>query len=105
MWAVFWCLPGLLLVATWPPRAAYEWVGGVSEPGDGRGERPRPANPSGTELIGLGVAIAVALVLPLGIGVGVDALAHSSPVGFLVGLLIGIAAASAFVVVQFRRYL
>ena len=77
----------------------------MSEPGDGRGQRPRSVNPSGAELIGLGVSIAVTLVLPLGIGVGIDALAHSSPVGFLIGLLVGITAASAFVVSQFRRYL
>ena len=91
---------------TWPPRAAETTrVSGVSGPGDRRGNRPRPLNPSGTELIGLGVAIALTLVLPLAIGVGVDALAHSSPVGFLVGLALGITAASFFVVSQFRKYL
>lgn len=67
--------------------------------------RPRPATPSGGELAGLGVAIALTLLLPLAAGVGVDALLHSSPVGFLIGLLLGIIAAIAFVVMQFRRYL
>lgn len=91
---------------TWPPRAAVSaGVGGLSGQGDGRGERPGPATPSGGELAGLGVAIALTLVVPLGVGVGVDALLHSSPLGFLVGLLLGIIAASAFVVMQFRRYL
>jgi F0F1-type ATP synthase assembly protein I len=45
------------------------------------------------------------LVLPLAAGVGVDALLHSSPVGFLIGLVAGIVAATAFVVSQFRHYL
>lgn len=67
--------------------------------------RPRPATPSGGELAGLGVAIAATLLLPLGAGVGVDALLHSSPVGFLIGLLLGMVAVTAFVVMQFRRYL
>lgn len=53
----------------------------------------------------MGVAIAAALVLPLAAGVGVDALVHSSPAGFVVGLIVGIVAVSAFVVMQFRRYL
>ena len=88
-----------------PPRAAYAGINGVSGQGDGRGQRPRPLSPSGTELIGLGVAIAATLIVPLGAGVAVDALAHSSPAGFLAGLLLGIVAASVFVVGQFRRYL
>ncbi|HEX6539374.1 MAG TPA: hypothetical protein VF155_09360 [Candidatus Dormibacteraeota bacterium] len=41
----------------------------------------------------------------MGAGVGLDALLHSSPAGFLIGLLAGIVAATAFVVSQFRRYL
>ncbi|MFN2581621.1 MAG: hypothetical protein ABR498_02640 [Candidatus Dormibacteria bacterium] len=106
VWADFWCLSGLLRVVAWPPRAvATAGVSGVSEPGDGRGERPRPLSPSGAELLNLGLAIALAVVIPLGAGVGIDALAHSSPIGFLVGLLIGIVAASVFVVALFRRYL
>lgn len=77
----------------------------VSEQGDGQGGRPRPANPSGAELIGLGFAIALALVLPAVSGVGVDALLHSSPAGFLIGLAAGITLAAVTVVSQFRRYL
>jgi hypothetical protein len=96
----------VLPVTTTPPSAvAYARVSRVSQRGDGRGEPPRPLNPSGTELIGLGVAIALTLIVPLAIGVGVDFLLHSSPIGFLVGLLVGIVAVSVFVVQQFRRYL
>ena len=91
---------------TWPLRAAsHAGVGTLTGQGDGRGDRPRQGTLSGSELIGLGVAIAVSLVLPLAAGVGVDAVLHSSPVGFLIGLFAGIIAATAFVVMQFRRYL
>ena len=77
----------------------------VPEQGDGQGGRPRPGGLSGADLIGLGIAIALALVLPAGIGVGVDALSHSSPIGFVIGLAVGIVAACATAVMQFRRYL
>jgi len=77
----------------------------VSDQGDGQRQTRRPATPSGTELIGLGMAIALALVLPALAGVGLDALLHSSPVGFVIGLAVGITAAAATVVSQFRRFL
>ncbi|MBV9100290.1 MAG: hypothetical protein JO198_04515 [Candidatus Dormibacteraeota bacterium] len=47
----------------------------------------------------------MALVLPALAGVGLDALLHSSPVGFVIGLAVGITAAAATVVSQFRRFL
>lgn len=77
----------------------------VPEQGDGQGGRPRPGSLSGTDLIGLGVAIAAALAVPAAIGVGVDALSHSSPIGFVIGLAVGIVAACATAFMQFRRYL
>jgi F0F1-type ATP synthase assembly protein I len=43
--------------------------------------------------------------VPLLLGEGVDLLAHTSPVGVLVGLLAGITAACYVAFVQFRRYL
>ena len=90
---------------SWPRTAGYARVGVVSEQGGGQGGRPRPANPSGAELIGLGLVIALALALPALAGVGVDALLHSSPAGFLIGLAAGVTAAAITVVSQFRRYL
>jgi hypothetical protein len=60
---------------------------------------------SGTALIGLGVYLAVAFVVPLIAGLLVDQLAHTSPVGLLLGLLIGIAAAGFGLRAQLRRYL
>ncbi len=38
------------------------------------------------------MSIAVALIVPLLLGVGVDALLHTSPIGVLIGLLVGITA-------------
>ena len=96
----------MLTRTVWSPLATdYARVGVVSEQGGGQGGTPRPASPSGTELIGLGIAIAAALVVPTLIGVGIDALLHSSPAGFLIGLAIGVTAAAVTVVTQFRRYL
>jgi len=68
-----------------------------------------PADPdrglSGTQLIGLGVYLAVAFVVPLIAGLLVDQLAHTSPAGLLLGLLVGIAAAGFGLRAQLRRYL
>jgi len=52
----------------------------------------------------MGITIAVALIVPLFLGVGVDLLLHTSPIGVLVGLLVGIGAACYAAVLQFRRY-
>jgi F0F1-type ATP synthase assembly protein I len=65
----------------------------------------RRDGPSGNQLFGLGVLLASALVVPLLIGVGVDTLFHSSPIGAVIGLFLGIAASIAVAVGQFRRYL
>jgi F0F1-type ATP synthase assembly protein I len=51
------------------------------------------------------VAIAVALIVPLLLGVGVDALLHTSPIGVLIGLLVGIAASCYTAFARFRPYL
>jgi hypothetical protein len=60
---------------------------------------------SGTELIGLGVYLAVAFVVPLIAGLLVDQAAHTTPVGLVIGLLVGIAAAGFGMWAQLRRYL
>jgi F0F1-type ATP synthase assembly protein I len=52
----------------------------------------------------MGISIAVALVVPLFLGVGADLLLHTSPIGVLVGLLVGVGAACYVAVLQFRRY-
>jgi F0F1-type ATP synthase assembly protein I len=60
---------------------------------------------SGTELIGLGLFLAAAFVIPLVAGLVIDQVAHSTPVGLLVGLVVGIAAAAFGLRAQMRRYL
>ncbi|MGA3184325.1 MAG: AtpZ/AtpI family protein [Candidatus Dormibacteria bacterium] len=60
---------------------------------------------SGTELIGLGVFLAAAFVVPLIAGLVIDQLAHTTPAGLLVGLVVGIAAAGFGLRAQMRRYL
>lgn len=67
-------------------------------PADGEG-------PSGAELIGLGVFLAATVVIPLGAGLLLDGALRTGPLFFLVGLLVGIAAAAAVVYTRFvRRY-
>jgi F0F1-type ATP synthase assembly protein I len=61
--------------------------------------------PTGSELVGLGVTLAVAFVVPLLIGVGIDAVLHTSPLGVLVGLLVGITAACWVAFNRFKNYL
>jgi F0F1-type ATP synthase assembly protein I len=56
-------------------------------------------------LLGMGAVIAAELVAGLGLGLLVDSLADTKPVFLLVGLLLGIAAAVSYTVVQFRKYL
>lgn len=91
---------------TWPLRAAYATgVSGVSDQGDGRGEQPRPATPAGAELIGLSAVIAVSVIVPLAVGLVLDGRLHSSPLGLLLGLVAGIAAAAVTVVNRLRKYL
>ena len=50
------------------------------------------------------MSIAVALIVPLLLGVAVDALLHTSPIGVLIGLLLGIAASCYTAFARFRRY-
>jgi F0F1-type ATP synthase assembly protein I len=52
----------------------------------------------------MGVSIAVALIVPLLLGVGVDAFLHTSPIGVLIGLLVGITASCYTAFAQFRPF-
>jgi F0F1-type ATP synthase assembly protein I len=53
----------------------------------------------------MGVGIAVAFIVPLLLGVGVDLLLHTTPLGVLIGLLVGITAACYVAFGQFKRYI
>lgn len=53
----------------------------------------------------MGAVIAAQLVAGLGLGWLVDSLVGTTPIFLLVGLLLGIAAAVSYTVVEFRKYL
>jgi len=56
-------------------------------------------------LLGMGAVIAAELVAGLGLGWLVDSLAGTTPIFLLIGVLLGIAAAISYTVVEFRKYL
>ena len=56
-------------------------------------------------LLSIGSTSAVVLVIGLGAGLLVDHLAGTAPAFLLIGLLVGIIGAVAFVVTKFRTYL
>lgn len=56
-------------------------------------------------LLSMGAIIAAELVAGLGLGWLVDSLADTGPIFLLIGLLLGIAAAVSYTVVEFRKYL
>ena len=66
-------------------------------------EKPPP--PRVFDLLAIGLASAIMIGGALGIGLGIDAWLHSSPIGALVGLAIGIVAAVGATVRQVRRFL
>ena len=62
-------------------------------------------NLRGSELIGLGVFLAAAFVIPFVAGLALDAVTHTSPLFLFVGLVLGIAAATAGLYQRLKRYL
>ena len=57
------------------------------------------------ELLGLALLLAAAVVVPLVLGLVIDSAAHSAPIFFFIGLLVGVIAAVATVYTRFKRYL
>ncbi len=57
------------------------------------------------ELLGLALLLAAAVVVPLVLGLAVDAAAHTAPIFFFIGLVLGVIAAVATVYTRFKRYL
>lgn len=57
------------------------------------------------EFLGLAVVLAAAVVVPLVLGLVIDSAAHSAPIFFFIGLLVGVMAAVATVYTRLRRYL
>jgi ATP synthase protein I len=65
-----------------------------------------PTPPLGwSTLLTMGTVIAAELVVGIGLGWFVDSLAGTGPVFLLIGVLLGIAAAVTYTVVEFRKYL
>lgn len=58
-----------------------------------------------SSLLGMGAATAAILVAATGLGWLVDDLVGTTPIFLMIGLVVGILAASAFVVTKFRTYL
>jgi F0F1-type ATP synthase assembly protein I len=56
-------------------------------------------------LLGMGAVTAAELVAGFGLGWLVDSFAGTTPIFLLIGLLLGIAAAVSYTVVEFRKYL
>ena len=81
-----------------PAALLVEPAGQISLKGSGAG-------PRGSELVGLGVFLAGAVVIPLVAGLVVDSIVHTSPLFLFIGLVIGIAAATAGLYFRLRRYL
>ncbi len=61
--------------------------------------------PTGAELAGLGAAVAAAVVVPLVAGLLLDSALRTGVTFMIIGLVVGIAGASATVYVRFKRYL
>ena len=57
------------------------------------------------DLLAIGLASAIMIGGALGIGLAVDSWLHSSPIGALVGLAVGIVSAVGATVRQVRRFL
>lgn len=66
---------------------------------------PGKRGPTGTELAGLSIFLAAAFIVPFVGGLGLDALLHTSPLFLFVGLVVGIAAATAGLYGRLKRYL
>jgi F0F1-type ATP synthase assembly protein I len=65
---------------------------------------PKPL-PGAAAFLGMGLAAAVCVGIPLLLGILVDNALHTAPVFLLVGLALGVTAATVSVVKQIRSYL
>ena len=85
------------------------------DPRTGADDPTPDAGPDGAEhrgmtagasaFLGLGLSIGVCLAITVGGGLALDAWLHSSPLGLLVGLSLGVVLAVLMVVATVRKYL
>jgi hypothetical protein len=82
--------------------------GGMTEPEPERPDEPsapiKPL-PSAVAFLGMGTSAAGCVAVGVVLGVIGDRTWHTAPLCFVIGLVIGLAAAVASVVAQIRRYL
>jgi F0F1-type ATP synthase assembly protein I len=69
---------------------------------DSNGVKPLP---SAVAFLGMGLSSAVCVGIGLVLGIWADDTWHTAPALLVVGLLLGLAAATFFVVAQIRKYL
>ena len=84
---------------------AVAWSRAPVTVSDQRDPQKKVQGPSGKELLGLGLAIAVAFLIPLFAGIAIDVWLHTSPLGAVIGLAAGVAAAAVTVAQRFKPYL
>jgi len=61
--------------------------------------------PGAVAFLGMGLSAAVCVAIGLGLGLWADSAWHTAPALLVVGLLLGLAAATFMVVGQIRKYL
>lgn len=61
-------------------------------------------SPSGMELAGLGILLAASVVVPLFVGIYIDSAVHTTPLGLVVGLVLGIVTSCSGLYVRLKRY-
>jgi F0F1-type ATP synthase assembly protein I len=67
---------------------------------------PQPDDqPTWSTLLGIGIACAVMVALGLGLGWLVDDQLNTTPIFVLTGLVLGLAGAGTYTVLQFRKFL
>jgi F0F1-type ATP synthase assembly protein I len=71
-------------------------------PGDPNGIKPLPG---AVAFLGMGLSAAVCVGIGVGLGLWADSAWHTAPALLVVGLLLGLGAATSMVVAQIRKYL
>ena len=87
------------------PRPASGWAVAVAREGPSREGSPAREGPELSALLAIGGVIAGCVIVGLGVGWFVDDRLHTFPIFGLVGLALGIIAASFYVYAEFSKYL
>jgi F0F1-type ATP synthase assembly protein I len=72
---------------------------------DGSGPEPVKPLPGAVAFLGMGLSAAVCVAIGVGLGLWADSAWHTAPALLVVGLLLGLGAATFMVVAQIRKYL